>query len=730
MVVIDDYAFQRCSNYTSLSLPYGIEEIGYCAFYDCSSFSGTLELPSTLKTIEGDAFASCGGFTGQLVLPDGLTTLGSSAFYRCEGFSGDLIIPKSITHIGQQAFEYCFGLNGQLILHDGINELGRIAFDGCKFQGELKLPANITQIPESCFHGCEFSSIAEFPEGLLSIGDYAFDGNWRLQGVLEFPESLVSIGEYAFRGCSTLEGVILPSDLGILKTCAFDRCYGINKIVCRSTEPPIVQSGALDGVAKDNFTVEVPESAVNRYQSSQGWNEFKRIGAHHDFTISRRLMRTLNAEHSREFVVRAPSGQAWSVESCPEWVTVTPSSGVGKEEVVVTVSEMTDAEVGPFEIDLGTYISHKFETNSGRAGEVVFLLDGKDYRSTLKVEQYDYEYSDGDMLVNQMATVGGGVNVVFMGDCFDARDIARGNYLNGVNEAIGHYFDIEPYKTYRDYFNVYTIFGMSNDSGMGTVNTIRDAKFGSQYTINEGIAPDHATCYEYAMKADNVTEDKLGETLVVLIENTTEYGGICYMWGDGSAIALCPMSADAYPYDFRGIVQHEAGGHGFGKLADEYIYHNAFIQSCACPCCSHLEEFRLGKALGWYRNLEETGDMNEVGWSHLIFHPKYSNVVDVYEGGYYHSRGIFRSEPTSCMNNNIPYYSAISRQEMVERIMRYAGLEFSLEEFYANDVLDIYGASAQSMMAQPSLVVTSGGEGKQMPPKYMGDKPQLKKSNK
>ena len=62
--------------------------------------------------------------------------------------------------------------------------------------------------------------------------------------------------------------------------------------------------------------------------------------------------------------------------------------------------------------------------------------------------------------------------------------------------------------------------------------------------------------------------------------------------------------------------------------------------------------------------------------------------------------------------------------------MRYAGLEFSLEEFYANDVLDIYGASAQSMMAQPSLVVTSGGEGKQMPPKYMGDKPQLKKSNK
>ncbi|MBR5197917.1 MAG: hypothetical protein IKW42_06830, partial [Alistipes sp.] len=239
--------------------------------------------------------------------------------------------------------------------------------------------------------------------------------------------------------------------------------------------------------------------------------------------------------------------------------------------------------------------------------------------------------------------------------------------------------------------------------------------------------PNHATCYEYAMKADGVTEDKLGETLVVLIENTTDYGGICYMWGDGSAIACCPMSADAYPYDFRGIVQHEAGGHGFGKLADEYIYHNAFIESCGCICCPHLAVFNSGKALGWYRNLETTGDMDEVAWSHLIFHPKYSNIVDIYEGGYFHSRGIFRSEPNSCMNNNIPYYSAISRQEMVERIMRYAGEEFSLDEFYANDVLDIYGDAKTRAAFEPSLVISSEGAGKQLPPRYMGDRPQLNK---
>ena len=68
-----------------------------------------------------------------------------------------------------------------------------------------------------------------------------------------------------------------------------------------------------------------------------------------------------------------------------------------------------------------------------------------------------------------------------------------------------------------------------------------------------------------------------------------------------------------------------------------------------------------------------------------MYHPDYSNTVDIYEGGFFHTRGIFRSEPNSCMNNNVPYYSAISRQAIVERIMDYAGVPFDLEDFYAND---------------------------------------------
>ena len=187
------------------------------------------------------------------------------------------------------------------------------------------------------------------------------------------------------------------------------------------------------------------------------------------------------------------------------------------------------------------------------------------------------------------------------------------------------------------------------------------------------------------MKAPTVNSGNLDQTLIIIVPNSSDYGGICQMWESGAAIAFCPKSDYGYPLDTRGVIQHEAGGHGFGKLADEYIYHNAFIDFCGCTCCGHVDAVLYGKSLGWYDNIELTGKMHEVGWSHLIFDSRYSDLVDIYEGGFMHNRGVFRSEQNSCMNNDIPYYSTISRESIVKRIKRYAGEAFDFEEFVAKD---------------------------------------------
>ncbi|MDE6396328.1 MAG: hypothetical protein K2K84_03565, partial [Muribaculaceae bacterium] len=174
-------------------------------------------------------------------------------------------------------------------------------------------------------------------------------------------------------------------------------------------------------------------------------------------------------------------------------------------------------------------------------------------------------------------------------------------------------------------------------------------------------------------------------------------------------------------------MQHEAGGHGFGKLGDEYIYHNAFIDFCNCTCCPHVREFSYGKSLGWYDNLELTGKMHEVGWSHLIFDPRYSDIVDIYEGGYMHSRGVFRSEQNSCMNNDIPYYSTISRESIVKRIKRYAGETFSFEEFAALDKR----AAAQAPAARSTTfsLTNSARASQSLPPVVHKGSPLSKQKN-
>ena len=725
VVEIGGSAFAN-TNITSLQLPHGLKILGDSVFNGCNSLAGTLSLPDGLESIGGSCFKGCKMLSGNLILPNKLKAIPDDCFHQCEGLIGDLNIPDNVTKLGKHAFDGC-GFKGSLTLSKGLETLPFYAFLNCHFQGELVIPSQVKIIENRCFSGGQFSSVVFAADSELTmIEEFAFQNNHRICYPVILPNGLITIQSSAFTHCSNMPAIVLPKNLVLIGNGAFEGCTNLSAITCNAKTPPICGNGAWNGVAKDNFTVEVPEQSVVKYQTQGGWNAFRRIAAHHDFSLSRPLLRVLNDAHTQTYVMRAPAGEAWSVESCPEWVTVTPSSGVGKVDVTVTVNEMVAADVTQFNVVSGGSVANpSYSKHNGRAGEIVFLLNGKDYRTKMTVEQYDYEYGDGDVLVNQSATEGAGINIVFMGDCFDAKDIASGNYLAGVEQAIGHYFAIEPYKSYRDYFNVYTVFGLSPDSGMGTVNTIKDAKFGSQYSL-DGIAPNHATCYEYAMKAETVNESNLNKTLVVLVENTTDYGGICYMWGDGSAIACCPMSADAYPYDFRGIVQHEAGGHGFGKLADEYIYHNAFIQSCSCSCCGHLDEFRAGKQAGWYRNLSEDGNMKTVEWAHLIYHPDYSNIVDMYEGGYFHTRGIYRSESTSCMNNNIPYYSAISRQAMVERMMEYAGKQFDINDFYAKDVRDASNNTATRLQVMETAI-TMTGAGKQMPPKYMGDKPQLNK---
>lgn len=637
-------------------------------FQNCRNLTGNLILPDNLELIRGYCFSGCSGLYGELRLPAKLKRMGNCAFSSCSGFTGSLSIPQGITALPSEAFHNC-GFNGTLTLHNGITNIANDAFANCHFKGELHLPKSLKVISENVFCNNDFSGTLTLPSTLIHIGSNAFANNWRLMGVLDIPNEVESIGESAFSNCKMLEGIIFPESMETIRQGAFSDCFGITSIRCKGTMPAHIESGAFNGVAKDNFTLEVPESAISQYQAASGWCDFKRIAAHHELVCRPSVACALSTEHKQKLVINAEG--EWEVASKPDWCEVSPASGNKKTEVTLTIKGMA-------------------KNADSRDGKVVFRLKDKDYTHECSVSQYGYEYGEDEWITLQKATKGnnGGINIVLLGDGFNAKDIASGKYLKDIKQEVEYFFGIEPYKTYRDYFNVYTAIPLSTESGVGTVNTIRYNRFNTTFTGGVGLKADYDEVFNYALGAPTVNKSNLNQTLIIMVPNSTDYGGICQMWEDGSAIAFCPQSTYGYPLDTRGVIQHEAGGHGFGKLGDEYIYHNAFIDACGCSCCGHVLEFNGAKSLGWYDNLELTGKMHSVGWSHLIFDDRYSDIVDIYEGGYMHNRGVFRSEPNSCMNNDIPYYSTISRESIVKRIKVYAGETYSFEDFVKNDKRD------------------------------------------
>ena len=712
-------AFKNCTSITSISFPSTLITLGgkdgSAYYYDgafehCTGLCCELVIPDKIETIGVGTFRGDDGLYGQIRLPESLRFLGDAAFRGCKGISGSLKIPEGISHIPDECFWYC-GFDGPLTLHDGITSIGSRAFANCDFRGELSLPYGLEVISEECFLSCKFSGRLVLPEGVRIIGKKAFAWNPRYTGVLDIPGNVISLGAGAFAECKGIEGVVIPESLETIKSefgvdGAFEDCFGINRIVCRGIIPPFINEdfnvtgghSVFRGVSKENFTVEVPDEAVPNYRTAPGWRDFSRISAYRNLSVEPHSVTAINTKVTRDFMLYADD--EWEVEEQPGWLTLSQTSGKGETKMRLTFSRMP--------------------SGAGREGKVVFRLKGQDYRATMNVHQYDYVYDEDEIIELQKSVKGRGVNVVLLGDGYDAKDISEGKLLADMNETMEVFFAIEPYRTYREYFNVYTGIAVSPESGVGNANTIVDNRFGT--SAKRGVlsgAEDEILKYSCRMPFVNL--DNLGQTLIIIVPNTSDYGGVTSLYDEGTAISYCPRRDDDYPYDFRGIVQHEAGGHGFGKLGDESVWHNAFIDACVCSCCAHVTEINAAQAKGWYQNISLTAREDIVPWRHFIDNGRYRKLVGIYEGASGHNRGVWRSEYNSCMNNDVPYYNTISREVIVKRIMQYAGEEYSFEAFVANDKVDNeQEAMKKGPMMGGKYTVRDWGKAEHISPVFMG----------
>lgn len=689
---IGDQAFRNTALSGTIVFPEGLEFIGMSAIgmsygeTDKKSLTGELHLPSTLQYIRGGAFSST-DFTGELILPASLKYIGDGAFERCMYMKGRLHLPENLEYVGQSAFFRMTGISGELVyprsatvvsqlaadtqiesvrLPEAPVEIADGAFRGMQLRGDLTIPASVRKLGREALSGTKLSHVI-FPEKIdIDIVPGSFlDNNRFLIDTIKFPESVEIIGENVLRNCDRLDAVVIPRKTVSIGAGAFAGCSSLTYIRCDAVEPPEVPENAFEGINKDNFTLEVPEQSVDRYRAAPAWKEFRRIAAYKNFVARPLKYNLLNKGGEREIVLNADGD--WEMTEMPEWCSLDITSGTKKTTLRLTIED-------------------KPHDGNNRQGKVVFRLKGEESHTTsVTVTQYDYEHEEDSYVTFREATKGKGINLFFVGDGYDAADISSGKMLDDMREEMEFFFGVEPYTTYREYFNVYCGIALSDDSGIEDVSHWRKTKFHSVVSNSDTrLTTDWMAAMNYAGEiCPPLTACDPPQVGCILVLNTPLYEGVTYI-GD-SFCAVVTRSELDYPNDARGIIQHEAGGHGIGWLGDEYKYHNAFIHNCPCICCSHADALEFDHSLGYALNVSLNGKFRQVPWYHLITNPDYSDIVDVYEGGYFHARGVYRSEYNSCMNNNVPYFSTWSRQLIVQRIMKLAGEEFSLDSFYAND---------------------------------------------
>ena len=234
--MIEQEAFQSCSQLTSISLPSSLTAIDDGAFRDCNRLT-SVTIPASVISIGQSLFSGCQQLKSIVVADGNMVYESRNSNAIIESSTNTLIsacettvIPNSVTAIGREAF-----------VNLGIKE--------------IQIPGSVKVIGENAFNSCHNLTEVSFPEGLETISSTAFFACSNLN-LIEFPNSLKEIEGWAFGDCNNLLTVV--SNIEAPKALNPD-VFGENSNVY------------------SRATLWVPKGKVQTYKATEGWNRFERF---------------------------------------------------------------------------------------------------------------------------------------------------------------------------------------------------------------------------------------------------------------------------------------------------------------------------------------------------------------------------------------------------------------------------------------------------------------------
>ena len=192
------------TNYTEITIPEGVKEIGAGAFFKYTSLTS-------------------------ITIPDSITKIGGESFYDCTGLTS-ITIPEGVISIGVSAFEGCSGLTS-ITIPDSVTSIGNSAFYGCKGLTEITIPNGITKIEDYTFANCTGLTSITIPEGVTLIGWNYNEWDW-------------TEGERsgAFKGCTALTEIWIPTSVTKIKDHTFEGCTNLTDIYVNQLESTLLDN--------------------------------------------------------------------------------------------------------------------------------------------------------------------------------------------------------------------------------------------------------------------------------------------------------------------------------------------------------------------------------------------------------------------------------------------------------------------------------------------------------
>lgn len=687
----EDFMFR--SKITSFRVPESLEEVGAAAFMapDLKMFTG------------GNGQVSADGRA--LVIDGKMVGFARAGLDR-------YTVPNGVTELGEQLFRESFELE-YLNLGTAVTAIGNFAFNNCPLLEEVVIPSSLREIGQSLFSSTDnikrftgnspyvtsdnkcfiWPSISGTGNDILKFAG----GGGDVEYTIPSGQNIVHVNANSFHS-ETLKRLILIEGLTIhpaalLGITNLEGIYGPNT---SSDHRAIVNGDKLvslvvsQGLVNGEYRVpdDITKIGYSAFNSLEGLrkvtmgDQVTSIGGYAFFKCPDLEEVTLSAGIKS---VESDGGMSvYPFTGCNNLTEIYFRSPVPPSYVPDAINP--DEGINP---DLKMYVpkgSVNIYANDAAWGRYYIYFDEYKYNDLPEFDFYiskDFS-SHGEYVELLRATKGNGINILLLGDgfvdtCFTGGESST--YHKYMKDMCDNLFKLEPLKSHKEYFNVkYVKIVSAVNIGDGATSLSTRTMGGLAVAGNDEEVLKYAEiAYQTAHK------DNLLAITLMNIKLDGSARGTCWMH-DPEIFITHPSAGFAAAYftlrdDMTEVLVHEAIGHGFAKLNDEYFVENKEISEVA------KADIRAKQARGWYQNVSVDNTVESSPWADFVTKDEYvAEGIGFYEGGGSdYGIGVWRPTDTSLMRstNAGQVFNAPSRFAIYKRIHWLASYQNkNVDDFY------------------------------------------------